>query len=131
MKKEAIKQNLQQSVLFKDIGPEQLAEITDNAAIRHVPQGDFVHRKGDQADTFYIVAMGEAELTLQGEDGALSIVGRVGPGGHFGETSLLTKRPQSLTVRALCDVVIICFSDVYFRLILVSDGPASGTFNQS
>ncbi len=83
MKKEAIKQNLQQSVLFKDIGPEQLAEITDNAAIRHVPQGDFVHRKGDQADTFYIVAMGEAELTLQGEDGALSIVGRVGPGGHF------------------------------------------------
>jgi hypothetical protein len=55
MKQEAIKQNLQQSVLFKDIGPEQLAEITDNTAIRHVPQGDFVHRKGDQADTFYAV----------------------------------------------------------------------------
>ena len=109
MKKEAIKQNLQQSVLFKNIGPEQLEEITDNAAIRHVPQGGFVHRKGDQADTFYIVAMGEAEVTLQGEDGALSIVGRVGPGGHFGETSLLTKRPQSLTVRASVTLYLSVF----------------------
>ncbi len=118
MRPEAIQQNLQQSVLFKDIGPEQLTEITGNAQVRHVLQGDFVHRKGDLADTFYIVAMGEAELTLRGEDGALSIVGRIGPGGHFGETSLLTKSPQSLTVRALCDVVLICFTDVYFRQLL-------------
>ena len=118
MKPEAIQENLHQSVLFKDIGSEQLTEITGNAQVRHVHQGDFVHRKGDLADTFYIVAMGEAELTLQGEDGALSIVGRVGPGGHFGETSLLTKSPQSLTVRALCDVVLICFTGFYFRQLL-------------
>ena len=118
MRPEAIQQNLQQSMIFQDIGVEQLADITRNAHIRHVPQGAFVHRKGDQADTFYVVALGEAELTLQGEDGALSIVGRVGPGGHFGETSLLTKKPQSLTVRALCDIVLICFTAGYFYQLL-------------
>ena len=80
MKPEAIQQNLQQSVIFKNIGAEQLAEITENVQVRHVAQGDFIHRRGDQADSFYIVATGEVELTLQGEDGALSIVGRVGPG---------------------------------------------------
>ncbi|MEE4165830.1 MAG: sigma 54-interacting transcriptional regulator [Desulfocapsaceae bacterium] len=118
MKPEAIQQNLQQSVIFSDIGAEQLAEITENVEVRHVAQGDFIHRRGDQANSFYIVATGEVELTLQGDDGALSIVGRVGPGGHFGETSLLTGRPQSLTIRALCDVVLICLSNAYFHQLL-------------
>ena len=118
MKPEAIQQNLHQSVIFRDIDAEQLAEISANVQVRHVARGDFIHRRGDQSDTFYIVATGEVELTLQGEDGALSIVGRVGSGGHFGETSLLTRRPQSLTIRALCDVVLICLADVYFYQLL-------------
>ena len=118
MKPEAIQQNLHQSLLFRDIDADQLAEISAHAHVRHVAQGDFIHRRGDQADTFYIVATGEVELTLQGEDGALSIVGRVGPGGHFGETSLLTKKPQSLTIRALCNVVLICLADIYFYQLL-------------
>ena len=105
-------------MLFKNLDLQQLSIITDQAEVRHVAEGAFVHRKGDKADTFYVVAMGEAELTLEGGDGITSIVGRVGPGGHFGETSLLTFKPQALTVRALCDLVLICFKDTFFRQLL-------------
>ena len=118
MKPENIRESLQQSMLFKNLDSAQLDIITDQAKVRHVKEGDFVHRKGDKADIFYVVAVGEAELTLEGGDGITSIVGRVGPGGHFGETSLLTFKPQSLTVRALCDLVLICFSDTFFRQLL-------------
>jgi len=118
MKPDSIQHNLKHSILFRNLEIEQLEAISSKAFVRHVSEGDFVHRRGDAADTFYVVAVGEAELTLEGDDGVRSIVGRVGPGGHFGETSLLTHKPQSLTVRALCDLVLICFTDVFFRQLL-------------
>ncbi|THB79622.1 MAG: 4Fe-4S binding protein [Desulfobulbaceae bacterium] len=118
MRPEIIRRNLQHSVLFKNLEEQTLDELVANGEVRHFSPGDFVHRKGDKADTFYVVAVGEAELTLETDDGNNSIVGRVGPGGHFGETSLLTFKPQSLTVRALFDVVLICFSGDFFRQIL-------------
>ncbi|PID44145.1 MAG: hypothetical protein CR981_01595 [Proteobacteria bacterium] len=118
MKPEDIKKSLQQSMLFKDIDPEQLSIITNQAEIRYIDIGDFVHRKGDKADTFYLVAIGEVELTCEGSNGVTSIVGRIGPGGHFGETSLLTRKPHNLSIRALYDLVLICFTDTFFHQLL-------------
>lgn len=118
MKPEIVKRNLQHSILFKNLAEQTLDELVARGHIRHVATGDYVHRKGDKADTFYVVAVGEAELTLETDEGNTSIVGRVGPGGHFGETSLLTFKPHSLTVRALFDLVLICFSGDFFRQIL-------------
>jgi CRP-like cAMP-binding protein len=118
MKPEIIRQHLLHSILFKDLGPKQLREVISQVTVRHVPEGSVVHRKGDLADTFYVVAIGEMELLAEGDDGIKTIIGRVGLGGHFGETSLLTAKPQSLTIRALCDVVLLCLTDVYFRELL-------------
>ncbi len=118
MKHELIRQYLKHTVLFKKLSDQQLGSIVENAVVRHVQQGEIVHRKGDTADTFYVVAVGEMELLIEGEDGINTIVGRVGPSGHFGETSLLTNKPQSLTIRSLCDAVLLCFSDRFFRRML-------------
>jgi CRP-like cAMP-binding protein/polyferredoxin len=118
MKQELIHQHLQHSILFKDLDEEQLSDIISHVSVRHVSEGEVVHRKGDRSDTFYVVAVGEMELLLEGDDNIKTIVGRVGNGGHFGETSLLTSKPQSLTIRALCDVVLLCMTDTYFRELL-------------
>jgi transcriptional regulator with AAA-type ATPase domain len=120
MHPEDIRKRLEQSMLFKNLDSAQLDIIASQATVRHVREGDFVHKKGDRADTFYVVAVGEAELTYEMGDGTTSTVARVGPGGHFGETSLLTFKPQSLTVTALCDLVLICFKDTFFRQLLRS-----------
>lgn len=118
MKPEVIRQYLAHTVLFNNLSSQQLDTIIDNLAVRHVSEGDFIHRKGDTADTFYVVAVGEVELLMEGDEGDRTIVGRIGPGGHFGESSLLTNKPQTLTIRALCDGVLFCFSDRFFRRML-------------
>lgn len=118
MKPELIRQYLERTVLFKNLSSQQLDTIIDNLTVRHVSESDIIHRKGDTADTFYVVAIGEVELLMEGDDGTRNIVGRVGPSGHFGESSLLTNKPQSLTIRALCDTVLFCFSDRFFRRML-------------
>ena len=118
MKPELIRQYLKHTVLFKNLSSQQLDTIFDNVRVRHIPEGDVVHKKGDTADTFYVVAVGEMELLMEADDGIKTIVGRVGPSGHFGETSLLTNKPQSLTIRSLCDAVLLCFSDRFFRRML-------------
>ncbi len=118
MKSELIRQYLKHTVLFKNLSAQQLDTISENVSVRHVAEGEIVHQRGDTADTFYVVAVGEMELLSEGDDGIKTIVGRVGPGGHFGETSLLTNKPQSLTIKSLCDAVLLCLSDRFFRRML-------------
>ncbi|MCP4340221.1 MAG: cyclic nucleotide-binding domain-containing protein [Desulfobulbaceae bacterium] len=61
------------------------------------------------------------ELVLGRDDGVSRVVGRISPGGHFGETGILIGKPRSLSVRALCDLVIICFDKRYCRIAFLSN----------
>lgn len=121
MKPEVIKQNLQRSILFQDFSHQELDHISAVCSIKVIPEGELVFQQGDASDDFSIVAMGEVELSRYTEAKGRSIVSRVGPGGHFGETSILTHRPHSLTARALCDTVLISFSERIFLETLLSD----------
>ena len=76
MKPELIRQYLERTVLFKNLSSQQLDTIIDNLTVRHVSESDIIHRKGDTADTFYVVAVGEVELLMEGDDGTRNIVGR-------------------------------------------------------
>jgi len=121
MKREEIAKNLQRSVLFAEATESELASYAEVARVQIVPEGNFVYKQGDLSEVFYVIAMGEAELILGREDGVTRIVGRIGPGGHFGETGILTGKPHALSVRALCDLVIICFDKRYFRTAFLSN----------
>lgn len=121
MKREVIVQHLERSVLFKDIVSSEIARFAEVARVQIVPEGQFVYKMDEPSDIFYIIALGEAELILGREDGVTKIVGRIGPGGHFGETGILTNKVRSLSVRALSDMVIICFDKRYFRTAFLSN----------
>ena len=56
---------------------------------------------------------------LSRDDGEKIIVGRVGPGGHFGETSLITNKPHSVGARAKGDLVLIWFDRQTFQDVLL------------
>jgi len=62
MKSELILQYLKHTVLFKNLSAQQLETIADNVTVRYVSEGEIVHSKGDTADIFYVVAVGEMEL---------------------------------------------------------------------
>ncbi|HBG19803.1 MAG TPA: hypothetical protein DDY32_11180, partial [Desulfobulbaceae bacterium] len=121
MKREVIAEHLQRSILFRDATAAEIASFAQVARVQIVPEGQYVYRKGDVSEVFYVIAMGEAELLLGRDDGGTRIVGRIGPGGHFGETGILTEKPRSLSVRALCDLVVICFDKRYFRIAILSN----------
>ena len=121
MRREEIAKNLHRSILFADATDSELASFAEGARVQIVPEGQYVYRQGDPSDVFYVIAMGDAELVLGRDDGVNKIVGRIGPGGHFGETGILTGKPRSLSVRALCDLVVICFDKRYFRMSILSN----------
>lgn len=122
MRREDIAKNLQRSVLFKDASVAEVNNVAQVARVQIVSEGEYVYNQGDSSEVFYILAVGEAELLLGRDDGVSKIVGRIGPGGHFGETGILTNQTRSLSVRALCDLVVICFDRRYFRNTFLSNG---------
>lgn len=121
MRREEIAKNLQRSILFKDSSEQEIVNFAQIARVEIAAEGQYVYQQGDASDIFYVIAMGEAELVLGRDDGVTRIVGRIGPGGHFGETGILTNKTRSLGVRALCDLVVICFDKRYFRIAFLSN----------
>ncbi|CAG36014.1 sigma 54-interacting transcriptional regulator [Desulfotalea psychrophila] len=118
MKKESIEKHLQCSVLFQDLSPEEIGRCSEMAMVEIVPMGEYVYRQGGQTDLLYLVAVGEAELVFEFDTSSVSAVGRVGPGGHFGETALLTGKPHAVAVRALFDLVLLIFKGSFFKDLL-------------
>ncbi|MBU0961772.1 MAG: cyclic nucleotide-binding domain-containing protein, partial [Proteobacteria bacterium] len=95
MKRELIAKNLKRSVLFQDASASELSSHAELARVMVIPQGQYVYRKDDPSEVFYIIAMGKAEIVLTRDDGTNTIVGRIGMGGHFGETGILSAKPRS------------------------------------
>lgn len=108
-------------MLFKKLGPSQLRAAADISTVRYLADGQAIYEQEDQGTDFYVLGIGEVELVLTRKDGTQSVVGRIIPGGHFGETSLLTGKPHSLGARAVGEIALICFEKRLFKQALLSD----------
>ncbi len=129
MNKESIALVLQKSVLFQGLGPTQLLTAASISRVLVFREGAHVYLRDDPGEAFYVVADGEVELVLPYEGGRESIVGRIGPGGHFGETSLITGKPHSLTARAMGDLILISFDRRVFEEALLGDATIHDRMN--
>ncbi|MGE0363447.1 MAG: DUF1003 domain-containing protein [Vicinamibacterales bacterium] len=58
---------------------------------------------GDRSDTLYVVERGQVAVTAPDVRGEHVLLNTLGPGGLFGELSLLDGGPRSATVRAVTD----------------------------
>ncbi len=122
LEQDVIRQCLSHSALFKGIDERTLQPILDTARHLAIDQGRYVFRQGENAEGFYMVIGGEAELTVDLENGDSLIVGRIGAGGHFGETSLLThSRHQSVNARALTDLSLAYFDKEVFHSLFLTN----------
>ena len=81
------------------LAPRLVERLARDALLVRAPAGSVVVAEGEVGDRFYVVADGEAAVTIAGRE-----VRRIGPGGWFGELALLDDAPRSATVSAVTDL---------------------------
>lgn len=90
-------------------------ETHDQAALRElmkplrVEANQTVFWLGDRGDTFYLIESGQALVTVPNRKGEHVTIATLGPGGFFGEISLLDGGVRTATVRAAeaCDLLAL------------------------
>lgn len=105
----AIVQKIKEKVpIFSGMSAERLLSTLAMAEHHPVPAGSVVFNEGDMGDSFYVVIAGEVVVQKAGGKQPVELA-RLGPGSCFGEMGLVGNRLRSATVRALDDVVTLCF----------------------
>jgi CRP-like cAMP-binding protein len=79
--------------------------------------GETIVTEGDDSiANFYVIASGEAVVTLAGKE-----IRRLGPGDYFGEMAFAKRRPRSATVTAVGPIELLAVSGWNFAELLSTD----------
>ena len=105
------------SALSEDVHA-QLAAATTHSLYE---SGDVIVHQGEAGASMFVVARGEVLVTLEPD---AQEVARLGPGGFFGEMSLLTGAPRNATVRTTADSELLEIAGDAFRQIVLANPAA-------
>ena len=84
--------------IFSPLSAPVLEGLAGRLQPVRVGAGEAIVRQGEPGDRFYVVAVGEVEVSIDGRPQATQ-----GPGEHFGEIALLRDVPRTATVTARTD----------------------------
>ena len=93
--------------LFSEMDDQEVAGIRAIMEELKFNPGQVIIREGESGDLFYVVTEGHAQVLIRDADGNELGLSEVGPGGFFGELSMLTNLPRSARVRALDHVTTL------------------------
>lgn len=96
---------------------EELANLARGIGLVRRNAGDFVFKKGDRGDAFYIVLRGE--VALYGPGGQL--IEKRSRGEFFGEMALLTGDPRSADARAVSECELAAIEQTDFRNVVMAN----------
>ena len=100
--------------LFGDLPDDILLEIAASLEPVKLPAGAVLVAAGDPGDGIHIVLNGRLSGSLPDGAGGERLVAEVAAGESIGETSLLTRKPHSVTYRAVRDTVLVRLSQTAF-----------------
>jgi CRP/FNR family transcriptional regulator, cyclic AMP receptor protein len=104
--------------LFSECTAKELRAIAGVTKEVEHHEGDVLAREGDKGLGFFVIADGEARVSIRGRSRA-----KLGPGDFFGEISLLDEGPRSATVTAVTPMSLYGITAWNFRQ-LVAKHPA-------
>lgn len=110
-----------------------LEALARGAVEESVEPGAVMVAEGAEADDFFILTAGEAEVTAAGEPGAARRLNTLTAPDYFGEIGLLERRPRTATVRAStpCTVLRVIGGDFLTAVTAVPLTPGALGLAQS
>ena len=100
---------------FHDFSHSEIHELLKAGDWRTFGAQQYIIKEGELDDRFYVVANGAVEVETGGK-----VVGMLGPGECFGETSYLRDATRAATIRASNDVTLICVSSTLLETLSTS-----------
>ncbi len=99
--------------LFDSLSPAEIGSMISKVSKRSLAVGDVAIAQGMQGDGLFVIESGVLEVT-QELGGHTVTMGRLGPGDHFGETSLLAGEPSGATATAITPATlrVVCKADL-------------------
>ncbi len=97
--------------LFAGLDNRELEQIASSMRERRYKAGDTITQEGSGGAGFFIVAEGEAEVSVGGETKPAT----VGPGEYFGEIALLNDSLRTATLTARTDMLCYGMTPWDFR----------------
>lgn len=102
--------------LFRNATRAGLEALAAAATEIAVPAGSVIVAEGDDADAFFVLTDGQADVSAVGEAGTAPVHLRtLGPGSYFGEIGLLAGVPRTATVTAQAPATMLRISGRDFR----------------
>jgi signal transduction histidine kinase len=108
---------------FPDLNEADIQSLNQAAVLRAYPAGEIICRQGDIGTTLYILAQGEADISVRTDGDNQLLVRKVYPGDYFGEMALFGKTTRAATITANTDCHLLEIDQDTF-LPVASQNPA-------
>lgn len=99
--------------LFHELSESELTELALAAQVRDFPKDAFIVTQGSTGLGFYLLVEGRVEVLRNRKP-----LAEFGPGGFFGEMSLLDESPRSASIVALEPTKCLVLGSWDFRVLL-------------
>jgi len=103
---------------FSGLRPAFLRDVARRCTQVLVPAGRLAFRQGDPSDSFYVIATGRLDVSIEVEGQEPASIYEAGRGQIIGEMELLTGDPRSATVRSLRDSLLFRLSKEHFEELI-------------
>ncbi len=104
--------------LFSFMDSEEIGGVRSLMTSHTYTPGQVIMREGELGTHFYVVVQGQVQFAVQDASGRELVVDEVGPGGFFGELSMLTGEPRTVRVKALERVTTLALDHAAFFAFL-------------
>ncbi len=111
------------SKLFEALDAEGRKELLSRAGRQKFPKGHVLCREGDSGDVLYVLAKGEAQVTVD-DLGTEKVVGTLTSGQFFGEQAMLSGARRQATVTALSELEVVAFPRAVVDAVLAKNPAA-------
>ena len=99
--------------LFSQLNKKELGRVAKASDETTATAGQVLTTEGNPGHEFFLIMDGEAKVSRDGTE-----VASLGPGGYFGELSLLDGGPRSATVTASTDMELLVLGQREFGGVL-------------